>query len=144
MWDKLYHGVTRSGNTNSFVIFSKNSIIELQKYQQLKSADYESGGLLLGYVRCNHFEVLHITAPCPKDIQSRYYFERNDVKHIKILEKFRKKSNNQICYLGEWHTHAEDYPKPSQLDIVEWDKIRTKRKYSVIFLIIGKKDYYLS
>lgn len=143
MWNRLYEGITISYNPLSHVIFSKNVIKEFKKYQQLGKKDCESGGLLLGYVRKKHFEVLHITTPYTRDSQKRCFFERKDPRHIKLMKKLQKKSNGEICYLGEWHTHPEDYPTPSGIDNHEWMQIRKNRKYTVIFIIIGRKDFYL-
>lgn len=143
MWEQLYRGVKLESAKLSYIIFSKEAINQLLTFQQLKEEDFESGGLLLGYVRKNHFDVRYITPPCLRDHQSRFYFERKDRKHIQILKSYLKKSNGEICYLGEWHTHPEDHPNPSSIDINEWSKIRRKRKYSIVFLIIGRKGFYL-
>jgi integrative and conjugative element protein (TIGR02256 family) len=40
-------------------------------------------------------------------------------------------------YLGEWHTHPEEKPIPSFLDISEWRKICSARKERMIFVIVG-------
>ena len=143
MREQLYRGVELGRFPLSYIIFSKTVIGALLSFQQLQNTDFESGGLLLGYVRGNHFDVRYITTPYEKDIQARCYFERKDKKHIRIMRKYLRESREEICYLGEWHTHPEDYPNPSSIDTSEWSVIRSKREYSVVFLIIGRKGYYL-
>ena len=54
-----------------------------------------------------------------------------------------RNSHGEISYLGEWHTHPEDFPKPSIVDKQEWNNIKSKRKYPIFFLIIGRKDFYI-
>ena len=143
MWDKLYNGVTIPGNPNRYIIFSEEVIDKFKKFQQNNLNDVESGGLLLGKIRGEHFEITQITTPYSKDKLSKFSFERNDLKHIKIMNCLKKNSHGEISYLGEWHTHPEDFPKPSIVDKQEWNNIKSKRKYPIFFLIIGRKDFYI-
>ena len=144
MWEKLYNGVNISANPNRYIIFAEEVINLFKTFQQNTNDSLESGGLLLGKVRGEHFEVTQITTPYSKDRQSRYGFERNDPKHIKIMNCLKKISNGEVSYLGEWHTHPEDIPKPSGIDIYEWQNIRSKRNYLVVFLIIGRKNFLIA
>ncbi len=143
MWDKLYNGITIHGNPNRYIIFSEEVINTLKKFQQNNHNTVESGGLLLGKIRGEHFEITQITIPYSKDKLSKFSFERNDPKHIKFMNSLKKNSFGEVSYLGEWHTHPEDFPKPSTVDKREWNNIRNKRKYFVFFLIIGRKDFYI-
>ncbi|WP_157703143.1 Mov34/MPN/PAD-1 family protein [Alkalispirochaeta alkalica] len=143
MWQELYKGVTICESPKRYVIFSEDVIEILKRYQQNTNDGLESGGLILGKIRGEHFEVTHLTTPQPKDKQNRFSFERNDPEHVKIMQKLKNSSNKEICYLGEWHTHPEDNPIPSGIDMHEWNSIRKKRKYQVIFLIIGRKNYFI-
>lgn len=143
MWQELFTGIAISENPKRYVIFSEEVIEILKRYQQNTNDSVESGGLILGKIRGEHFEVTNITTPQPKDIQNRYSFERNDPEHIKIMQLLKNSSNKEICYLGEWHTHPEDQPTPSIIDVNEWCSIRKKRMYHVIFLIIGRNNYFI-
>jgi integrative and conjugative element protein (TIGR02256 family) len=40
-------------------------------------------------------------------------------------------------YIGEWHTHPENDPQPSTLDLDEWCKICSRREDPMVFLIQG-------
>jgi integrative and conjugative element protein (TIGR02256 family) len=140
MWETLYTGVTLAENPLSCIIFSRNIINKFKRFSQLRK---ESGGLLLGYIRGFHFDVRHITTPCLKDISTPTSFERKDPFHLTKLNIFYKKTFGKIVYIGEWHTHQKDYPKPSLIDITEWNNIKFERKYFVIFLIIGKKEFHI-
>lgn len=56
-----------------------------------------------------------------------------------------EKSNGTRVYLGEWHTHLEDYPSPSYVDtnsiknIIETENIPVE---GVFLIIVGLKKYY--
>jgi integrative and conjugative element protein (TIGR02256 family) len=140
MWEALYKGVTLAENPLSCIIFSRDIINKFKKFSQLKK---EAGGLLLGYIRSSHFDVRYITTPYSKDISTPTSFERKDPFHLTKINRLYKKTFGKIVYIGEWHTHQEDYPKPSIVDIKEWNDIKSERQYFVIFLIIGKKGFYI-
>ncbi|HLW06562.1 MAG TPA: Mov34/MPN/PAD-1 family protein [Marinilabiliaceae bacterium] len=144
MWNKLYNGVTISDNPKRYIIFSEEVINLLKAFQQNTNNSVESGGLLLGKIRGEHFEVTQITTPLSKDRQSKYCFERIDPNHIKIMNRLKKKSNGEITYLGEWHTHIQDIPQPSGIDLNEWHAIKSRRKYVVVFLIVGRKGFFIA
>jgi integrative and conjugative element protein (TIGR02256 family) len=140
MWETLYTGVTLEENPLSCIIFARDIINKFKKFNRLRK---ESGGLLLGYIRGFHFDVRYITTPCLEDISTPSSFERKDPFHLKKLNSLYKKSFGKIVYIGEWHTHQEDYPKPSLTDIREWHNIKSEKQYFIIFLIIGKKGFYI-
>jgi integrative and conjugative element protein (TIGR02256 family) len=139
LWERLYNGIILSTTPFSGIIFSKSAIRKFKKFATYKDNTHESGGLLLGYIRGDHFDVETITTPYKNDKFSQFSFERNDRKH---LEKLKKKYG--ITYIGEWHTHPEDVPFPSPIDILEWNTIKSTRNYPLVFLILGFKGYYIT
>ena len=60
-----------------------------------------------------------------------------------IVEEFEK-SNHTRFYLGEWHTHPEDYPSPSYQDLKSLRESYNKNKLVIpnliLMAIIGRKD----
>ena len=58
-----------------------------------------------------------------------------------------KKSKGKCIYLGEWHTHPEDYPTPSSLDrksLVD-QILKSQLNSNKIFgIIIGLKGLHIS
>lgn len=69
--------------------------------------------------------------------------DRNEAQ--KIINQKWNESNGEIIYLGEWHTHYEDVPIPSQRDLT---MIKNQLKTSkmeidfLLLLIIGQKENY--
>ncbi|MBD8577551.1 Mov34/MPN/PAD-1 family protein [Pseudomonas syringae] len=102
----------------------------------------EAGGILLGHVRGVHLEILEATTPTPKDKRLKYFFERLLHGHQSIAERRWRESNGLVRYVGEWHTHPEDYPNPSGLDISEWQKLAAARRDGrpLLATIIGRKS----
>lgn len=97
----------------------------------------ESGGILLGYRRCNHLHVTMVTVPQPSDRRQRFLFRRSKGTHQDIALHQWHASGQTIDYLGEWHTHPESQPSPSRLDYTEWAKICARVQKPMLFMIVG-------
>jgi len=143
LWEKLNKGIVISHSPYSCIIFSISALEKLQKITSKKTNKCESGGLLLGFIRGNHFDVRDITIPYKNDLSSPSLFVRRDKKHLDFFKTLQKK-NKDITYIGEWHTHSENSPRPSTIDLHEWDLIKSTSPYPIVFLILGKKDFYIT
>ena len=113
-------------------------------YQQKNSNDYEAGGLLLGrhLKDCSHLAVDHISEPQQGDKRSRYGFFRGK-GHQKTAHKYWDIYNGTCAYLGNWHTHPELYPTPSQTDIHDWLNVLKNDVYEgnyLYFVIVGTRE----
>ncbi len=106
-------------------------------HRQLVKTDTESGGILLGYCRGNHFDIRFISQPQPGDVKYPALFERNSSYHRDLALRLWNRSKGKVFYLGEWHTHFQNYPQPSNLDFSEWRKIWPIVRRPVLFVIIG-------
>ena len=87
----------------------------------------EAGGLLLGTVHGNNLIVTEATVPTVGDQRFRYLFERLPFGHRAIAHLRWKNSGGTVRYLGEWHTHPQDHPRPSGIDIKEWRILAEQR-----------------
>lgn len=123
------------------VYFSPQVLDVFNQYIQGEN-DPEAGGILLGHVRGVHLEILEATVPTPKDHRLKYFFERLLHGHQGIAERRWRDTNGLVRYLGEWHTHPEDRPTPSGLDISEWRKLASSRKdrRPMLAAIVGRQD----
>lgn len=126
------------------LIIDGSVIGKLIQYQQNKPNDYEAGGLLLGrhLKDCLHLAVDYISEPQRGDKRSRYGFFRGK-GHQKTAHKYWESSNGTCAYLGNWHTHPEPYPTPSQTDINDWLNVLKNDIYegnSLYFVIVGTSE----
>ncbi|WP_017518788.1 Mov34/MPN/PAD-1 family protein [Pseudomonas nitroreducens] len=126
---------------DGLVYFAPAVLEVFERYIQGEQ-DAEAGGILLGHVRGIHVEVLEVTVPTPRDQRLKYFFERMLHGHQRIAEIRWKDSNRLIRYLGEWHTHPEDIPTPSGLDISEWQRLAKGRRDGrpMLATIVGRQD----
>ncbi|MBF8742173.1 Mov34/MPN/PAD-1 family protein [Pseudomonas guariconensis] len=109
----------------------------MDKYRQDRADKAEAGGILLGYRKGPYLHVVQATAPQITDQRSRYRFDRAAHYHQKIAMEQWRGSDSTIDYLGEWHTHPEIKPSPSNIDIGEWSKVIKRQSKPMMFLILG-------
>ena len=126
------------------LVLVEASVVEtLLQWRQLGSSP-EAGGVLLGFRRSAHLHVAGCTTPQSKDRRSRFFFYRRDNGHQKEATRFWNATGGTGYYLGEWHTHPEDVPKPSPVDSGEWQRLsRSKLGPEVLFIIVGRKELHV-
>lgn len=124
-----------------------DSVIEnLNNFRQTGNK-HEKGGVLLGCVYDNFIEINRISVPTFMDKSSKFSFIRDKKSAQIIIDYEFINSEGKIIYLGEWHTHPENFPSPSDQDkkmIKEQFKKNSLNVNFIIMLIIGLKGYYLS
>lgn len=129
--------------TAGYILIDEVVIERISTYRQRNKNSSEAGGLLLGYRRGSHLEIIDITEPYSKDIRQRCFFYRYDSEHERYAKKQWKDSKKTVDYLGEWHTHPESKPSPSKMDKSEWERITAGRSSTLAFLICGIDDIWL-
>jgi integrative and conjugative element protein (TIGR02256 family) len=124
-----------------------NSVIEnLNSFRQTGNK-HEKGGVLLGSVYDNVIEINRISVPTFMDKSTKFSFTRDKKSAQTIIDYEFINSEGKIIYLGEWHTHPENFPSPSGQDkkmIKEQFKNNSLNVNFIIMLILGIKGYYLS
>lgn len=127
------------------VELSVNAHIEMQRFIQNRFYKREAGGVLLGrYIR-NSLDIVidSVTIPMRGDCQKRNKFYRSQILHQKAIDQAWLKSGGTVTYLGEWHTHPENRPIPSEVDFKNWtDRLQQDihNSNSLYFVILGVKS----
>lgn len=126
------------------IIIDGSVVQKFIQYQQNNSSDYEAGGLLLGrhLKDCSHLAVDYISEPQQGDKRSRYSFFRGK-RHQNTAHQYWDIYNGTCAYLGNWHTHPEPYPTPSQTDINDWLNVLKNDIYEgnyLYFVIVGTHE----
>lgn len=123
------------------LVITDSAIAQMRKHTQTSSWQSESGGVMLG----RHLEessdlvVDEVTSPQSTDRRSRFSFFRSSA-HSQIAEERWRKTLGKIAYLGLWHTHPENWPSPSEVDIRDWAKAIRKDSFDgnyLFFCIVG-------
>ena len=126
----------------SLVVISIGVANTLISYRQLSDSSSESAGVLIGERRDVHIVIKTVSEPSPLDIRSRFMVDRVSKHHQKAVDSAFKKSNGEWHYLGEWHTHPEDVPKPSMTDYSSWHK-NLRSPDPLILIIVGRTHWWV-
>lgn len=105
----------------------------------------ESGGVLLGSVHERGLLVTMATTPTHLDRQLRYLFERLPFGHRAVAKRLWRSTGGTTRYIGEWHTHPQDIPTPSAIDLKEWRKLANVRadKRPLLAVIVGRHTLHV-
>ena len=129
------------------IIIARSVLNLIERFKQTNNKDNESGGILLGQVTEKEVYILKVTSPNKFDRASRYSFDCNkDAAQVIINYEFLN-SGQKTIYIGEWHTHPENYPNPSGVDKRMIDNQYFKNKLNEPFLILtiqGLKGLYVA
>ncbi len=105
----------------------------------------ESGGVLLGTVHERGLLITVATTPTRLDRQLRYLFERLPFGHRAVATRLWRSTGGTTRYIGEWHTHPQDIPTPSAIDLEEWRKLAKARadKRPLLAVIVGRHSLHV-
>lgn len=116
----------------------------IRPYCQMTKKMPESGGIIIGRenISNNNLIIETISEPMKYDKQKRNRFIRKDPEHIIWFEKLYEDSDKTLRYVGEWHTHPEDDPHYSLIDLNNWRRIKEEASNVVDYyhLIAGRNS----
>jgi integrative and conjugative element protein (TIGR02256 family) len=98
----------------------------------------EAGGQLFGTIDAAQVCVIEASGPYVGDERSRYRYRSNPAAAQRAIEDRHKRG---LLYLGEWHTHAEDYPSASSLDDDAMRRLISRSQLnsnSLLMMIVGR------
>lgn len=127
-------------SVNGYILFDSAVLELLDRYKQYDNKS-ESGGILLGCYRGDHVEVVVATPPTKDDKSSRFRFIRKCLSHKKKAYDYWLSSNSEITYIGEWHTHPQNQPKPSTIDLKSWKRCTVEN--NAVFCIQGIDELWV-
>ncbi|MBX9920972.1 MAG: Mov34/MPN/PAD-1 family protein [Mycolicibacterium frederiksbergense] len=115
----------------------------MNHYRQRRWAMPEAGGILLGrlIVHAPRVVVDAVTVPSRWDRWARFSFVRAKGPAQHAINRAWDTYDHARNYLGEWHTHPEDDPTPSALDVEQWCMLARTATFEqdvLYFLIVGR------
>ncbi len=129
------------------VVLSESALAVFKNYVQDELHKNEAGGILLGSVEGKTIYVVKASVPNKFDKATRTSFIRDKNAAQIIVDYEFENSAGKMFYVGEWHTHPEDYPTPSGQDrhmtIEQFNKSRLSQPFSLM-IIQGIKDIYIA
>ena len=132
---------SRSGR----IKIGSEAISTMRAFAQHADDAHEAGGLMLGrYIHDGHDLVVdRVTTPKPSDTRSRFAFHREADEHQAEIDAAWKESGGTRVFLGDWHTHAEPDPTPSDIDRDNWRRMLRediRDNEACFFVIVGQRE----
>lgn len=125
-----------AGNGQRLVILGK-VMDYLEKFRQTKSGMPEAGGQLFFKLVGNEIRICRATGPYVVDDRRPFGFLPNKEKQTADIKALFKEG---LDFLGDWHTHPQKEPVPSQMDLDSMNECFAKSKHeldSFVMLILG-------
>lgn len=100
-------------DTSQALSIARLALQHISRHRQSAPWASEAGGQLFGTLNAARVCVIEASGPYAGDERSRHRYRSNPAAAQRAIEDRHKRG---LLYLGEWHTHAEDYPSASGLD----------------------------
>ena len=122
------------GDSGETVIVSDTVIKHFTTHQQHRRSQAEAGGQLFGTISEKIITIDEATGPRRSDRRTRYsYIPDRKVEQREINDRFLR----GVHFLGDWHTHPELKPHPSETDLRNMREcVRKSRRSLAAFLLI--------
>ncbi len=120
------------------IIFHSEVLTHFQKHRQVGRHSIEAGGQLFARFEGEDIHVVEATGPSRADRRSRFsFFPSRKKEQTDIASRYRK----GLHFIGDWHTHPEDLPRPSSTDIESINDCFRKSKHELsafVLVIVGR------
>lgn len=126
-------------STAQRIVLRSPVVTHVRHHRQTWMFASEAGGQLFGTISSDAVSVEVATGPYAGDERSRYRYRSNPKAAQEAIEQQAKRG---LLYLGEWHTHAEDYPNASSLDVDAMQRLIANSRLNssaLLMLIVGLK-----
>lgn len=118
---------------NLTIEFTELSVNVLQKYRQTFCRKESGGMLFCEALDDDVIRVSCVSEPDKKDIRSFFFFKHNDRAAQSKIDFFHQQG---LHYVGDWHTHPQLVPTPSQQDIDSIKSIYNNSKHHLQYMIL--------
>ena len=123
----------------------KKEVLKVFSTEIDKAKPLETGGVLVGFFETNIIQICNASSPGPKADHEEIFFQADPDFVDMFIDMEHANSGGRYSYLGEWHTHPQIDPEPSEIDLKSLEEIAsTAGSNFTILLIIGAVDYNYS
>jgi integrative and conjugative element protein (TIGR02256 family) len=129
------------GSSAQTLEFSDEVLAHFRKHRQTRLWHREAGGQLFARVQTGLISVVEATGPRRTDRRNRTtYFPDRRAEQSEIDERFPA----GLHFIGDWHSHPEDRPSPSLIDLDSTgDGVRRSRHslHGFVMVIVGRIEF---
>lgn len=91
-------------------------VIQLAREYARQLSPLENGGNLLGWRSGEDRIIIDLRGPGPRALHGRHCFVPDHVWQVKEIHRAFERSDGDLDYLGDWHSHPEGVAEMSDLD----------------------------
>ena len=128
-------------NSDQTLVFTDPVLAHFNCHQQLKDRSKEAGGQLFAQFDGPCIRIERATGPRRTDRRGRLFFVPNRWAERREIKRLFKKG---LYYIGDWHTHPELQPTPSQVDLCSVQEMFHKSRHGLagfVMVIVGKDRF---
>lgn len=130
------------GQSGQVLYISEQVLDHFLSFRQKALSDKEAGGQLFARQSKNDLYLELATGPRPTDKRSR-------ASYVPDMKESQREINEQherdLHFIGNWHTHPENKPSPSGIDIDTmkqcFDTAKQQALRGFILIIVGRDDF---
>ena len=112
-------------------------IEHVERHRQNTCWRREAGGQLFGQIGDEGWRVVVATGPRRSDLRSRFGFVADRRAEQREIDQLFA---NGLHYVGDWHTHPQEMPRPSSTDLTSMQKMVSASRHELpgfLMLIVG-------
>jgi len=102
------------GASGQTFVFSRRVLKLFEDCRQTAPGVPEAGGQLFAKLAGNQIRIQQATGPRPSDERGRAHFVPDRLAEQGEIARMHK---DGLHYIGDWHSHPDEYPSPSTTDI---------------------------
>lgn len=111
-------------------LFILSRVLSVWREESSRTGLKETGGMLIGYWTVFGKAVItHATGPGPKAIHGYRYFVADHGYCQMVLDDIIDRTEGELTYLGDWHTHPLGRVSLSPLDIATMSSVSADPSY---------------
>lgn len=122
------------------LVFTRAVLDHFKKHRQITSRKFEAGGQLFARFVLTDIIIVEATGPRRLDRRTRFSYRPHRPSEQREIDNRHKKG---LSYIGDWHTHPERIPHPSNIDRSSMQDIFSKSVHKLnvfVLAVVGTSD----
>lgn len=122
------------------LVFTLDVLNHFKKHRQNTSRKYEAGGQLFARFNLTDIVIVEATGPRRRDQRTRFSYRPHRPSEQKEIDSRHKRG---LIYIGDWHTHPEGIPHPSNIDRSSMQDIFSKSVHKLnvfVLVVVGTRE----
>jgi integrative and conjugative element protein (TIGR02256 family) len=128
------------GASGQVLVFSEKVVRRFCRYRQRRWCQREAGGQLFARFSASRIVVEEATGPRRTDRRTRTSYLPDRAAEQREIDD---RHDEGLHFVGDWHTHPEELPRPSGLDVASISESVRKSRHALngfLLVIVGQAE----